>query len=156
MFDETTHCSVTEQLAIHGCYIESSTGELKSHYLKVIDTLQPEIRASTSETSADTISLCAQTITNRVCEYVASAELDMEKMRGIGASTMMGCRNGVSNYCTFKVNGANSYRCTLCGTQTQFTQFSFVTCWRCCSLCQKFSCILRQLYDCGSRSSSPF
>ena len=46
------------------------------------------------------ISVYAQTITNRVCEYVASFELDMAKMRGIGtngASTMImiSCRNGV-------------------------------------------------------------
>ena len=30
MCDETTDCTVTEQLAIHGCYIDSVTGELKS------------------------------------------------------------------------------------------------------------------------------
>lgn len=46
MFDETTDCSVTEQFAIHGRYIGSSTGELKFHYL---DTLQPENQALTSE-----------------------------------------------------------------------------------------------------------
>ena len=40
-FDETTDFTVTEQLAAHGCYI-SSTGELKSFYLKTIDLLQPE------------------------------------------------------------------------------------------------------------------
>ena len=103
MLNETTDCTVAEQLVIHGRYIDRATGELKSHYLKVIDTLQPEVEAlgtgSQSVSDVDTcISVCAQTITNRVCEYVASAELDMAKMRGIGtdgASTMMGCHSGV-------------------------------------------------------------
>ena len=69
----------------------------------MIDTLQPEIEVldtgSRFVSDVDTcISACAQTITNRVCEYVASAELDMAKTRGIGtdgASTMMGCHSGV-------------------------------------------------------------
>jgi len=37
MLDETTDRTVTEQLAVHGCYI-NATVELKSYYLKVIDT----------------------------------------------------------------------------------------------------------------------
>ncbi len=45
MFDETTDCSVTEQLAIHSRYIDKESGALKSYYLKVIDVLQPEIDA---------------------------------------------------------------------------------------------------------------
>ena len=32
LFDETTDCTVTEQLAVHGCYI-SNTGELRCCYL---------------------------------------------------------------------------------------------------------------------------
>ena len=87
LLDESTDCTVTEQLVIHGRYIHHATGELKSHFLKVIDTLQPEIESvcSGSASNVDTcISVCAQTITNRVSEYVASAELEMEKLRGIG------------------------------------------------------------------------
>ena len=85
---------------LHGRCIDSATGELKSHYLKVIDTLEPEVQASTSQSSSDTstISVCAETITKRVCEYTTMVELDMVKMRGIGTddvSTMIGCRNGV-------------------------------------------------------------
>ena len=45
MLDETTDCTVTEQLIIHGRCIDCATGELKSHYSKVIDILQPEIEA---------------------------------------------------------------------------------------------------------------
>lgn len=41
MLDETTDCTVTEQLVVHARYIDNA-GELKSHFLKVIDTLQPE------------------------------------------------------------------------------------------------------------------
>ena len=35
MFDETADCTVTEQLAIHACFIDASSGEVKSHYLKI-------------------------------------------------------------------------------------------------------------------------
>ena len=35
MMDESTDCTVTEQLILHGRYIDLETGELKSHYLKV-------------------------------------------------------------------------------------------------------------------------
>jgi len=90
MLDETTDCTVTEQLAVHGRYI--------NHYLKVIDTLQPEMEAESPGDVDTCISVCAQTITNRVCEYTDSAGLDLAKMRGIGtdgASTMVGCHNGV-------------------------------------------------------------
>ena len=66
-----------------------------------MDTLQPEVEALSTESSSDMdtcISVCAQTITNHICEYMASARLDMAKMRGIGtdgASTMTGCHSGV-------------------------------------------------------------
>ena len=42
MFDETADCTVTEQLAIHTRFIDASSGEVKSHYLKILDLLQPE------------------------------------------------------------------------------------------------------------------
>ena len=38
MFDETMDCTVTEQLAIHGRFINKSTEELKSHYLSPLNT----------------------------------------------------------------------------------------------------------------------
>ena len=46
MFDETTDCTVTEQLAVHGRFIGSDTGELRSHFLKIIDVLQPEVEGA--------------------------------------------------------------------------------------------------------------
>ena len=100
MLDETTDCTVTEQLVVHARYIDTA-GELKSHFLKVIDTLQPEIEAlcrSASGNDSPCISVCAETITTRVHEYVDSAQLEMAKMRGIGtdgASTMMGRHSGI-------------------------------------------------------------
>lgn len=39
------------------------------------------------------VSVCVETITNRVCEYILSMELDANRKRGIGtdgASTMIG------------------------------------------------------------------
>ena len=70
MFDETTDCSVAEQLAIYGRYIDKETGALKSCYLKVMDI--PEIDAlqdDSTPTEMDArISVCASTITRRICE----------------------------------------------------------------------------------------
>lgn len=60
-----------------GATLRGSTGELKI----LIDTLQPEIQASTPESSADSTSCIsrAQTITNCVCEYITFGELDTAK-----------------------------------------------------------------------------
>ena len=96
MLDETTDCSVTEQLAVHGRYISPTTGELKCHYLKVIDILHSESHKHVS------VHAGANTITSHVWIYIyiyiEQASLDMSKLRGIGtdgAVTMVGCRTGV-------------------------------------------------------------
>jgi len=101
MFDESTDCTVTEQLVIHCRYIEKDTGELQSQFLKVIDVLGPS-ESETSEGESDSqrvVSLSADAISARICSYLKDdVKLDMNKIRGIGtdgASTMMGCRNGV-------------------------------------------------------------
>ncbi len=68
MIDESTDCTVTEQLVLHGRYIDLETGELKSHYLKVLDVLEPAVQAvhTGSSESNPSISLSAETIANRV------------------------------------------------------------------------------------------
>ena len=92
MFDETTDCTITEQLAIHGRYIDKQTGELKTCYLTTIDVLGPELEAIKSTSDAETcISVGASTITKRIIEYTERIGLDMNKLRGIstdGAATM--------------------------------------------------------------------
>ena len=99
MFDESTDCTVTEQLVLHFLYIEKDTGELKSNFLKVIDALGPcESVEGESDRSSRTVSLIADTITAHILKYLDDIKLDMKKIRGIGtdgASTMLGCRNGV-------------------------------------------------------------
>ena len=37
MIDETTGCTVVEQLAVHARYIDINTGDLKTQFLNVID-----------------------------------------------------------------------------------------------------------------------
>ena len=93
MLDETTDCSVAEQLAIHVRYISRATGELKCHHLKIFDLLHSELHDGDVSVHAG-----AQTITSHVCAFVEQALLDMSKLRGIGmdgAATMVGCRIGV-------------------------------------------------------------
>ena len=79
MFDETTDYSVTEQLAIHGRYIDKETGALKSCYLKVLDVLQPEIDAlqdDSTPTEMDAyISVCASTVTRRICKFISETQM---------------------------------------------------------------------------------
>ena len=101
MFDESTDCTITEQLVIHCRYIVKDTGELQSYFLKVIDVLGPSETEDT-DGEGDTqrvVSLSADAITTRICKYLKDdIKVDMNKIRGIGtdgASTMMGCRNGV-------------------------------------------------------------
>ena len=79
MLDETTDCSVVEQLAIDGRYISPTTGELKCHYLKIIDLLHSESHEDNASVHAG-----AETITSRVCGYIEQVSLDMTKLRGIG------------------------------------------------------------------------
>lgn len=100
MLDETTDCTVTEQLALHGRYIHASTGELKSHYLKVIDLLHDDpVRPDSAEQDLSVaVSAGAENITSRVCAFTEQAKLDMTRLRGIGtdgAATMAGCNTGV-------------------------------------------------------------
>ena len=80
-------------------YIEKDTGELKSNFLKVIDALGLcESVEGESDRSSRTVSLNADTITAHILKYLDDIKLDMKKIRGIGtdgASTMLGCRNGV-------------------------------------------------------------
>ena len=96
-FDETSHCTVTEQLAVHGRFVDEENGLLRLHYLKIIDVLQPESTDGDGINDAS-ITLSAETITKRVIEFTDAAQLDMRKLRGIGAdgaATMTGVRNGV-------------------------------------------------------------
>jgi len=99
MFDETTDCSTTEQLAIHGQFIHADSRELMSHYLKIVDVMQPDdIETESDAATSSTISVNAETIARPVCQFIDDSKPDKEKFRGIGidgASTMMGCQNVV-------------------------------------------------------------
>ena len=112
MFDETTDCTVTEQLAIHARFIDASSGEIKSHYLKIIDVLQPK------GTDHDVcIRMSAEVITRRIQDYATQMKLDMQKMWGIGtdgAATMIGKHNGVVAH--LKAITPTCNQCTLCST----------------------------------------
>ena len=146
--------TVTEQLAIHGRYIHKLTGELKSHYLKVIDTLKPEIDALNSGVAGDLdtcISIGASTITKRVTEFTAQAGLDMAKMRGIGtdgAATMTGCRTGVVVRLKETTPSAIGVHCAAhrlnLASSHAADGIPYV---------KKFQNILRQLYDYFDKSS---
>ena len=98
-FDETLDCTTTEQLAVHGRFVDEESRLLRSHYLKIIDVLQPESTdgAPVNESYDTSITLSAETITNRIIEYTDGAQLDMTKLKGIGtdgAATMTVVRNG--------------------------------------------------------------
>ena len=78
MFDESTDCIVTEQLVLHCRYFEKDTGELKSHFLKVIDALGPCESVEGECDKSRTVNLDADTITGHILKYL-DTKLDMTK-----------------------------------------------------------------------------
>lgn len=146
MFDETTDCTITEQLAIHGRYIDKQTGELKTCYLSTIDVLGPELEAIKSGGDTDTcISLGASTITKRIQEYSEWTALDMTKLRGIGtdgAATMTGCRTGVVVRLK-QITPSAAHRLNLASSQAA-DKVQYV---------KRFQNILQQLFDYYDNSS---
>ena len=147
MFDETTDCSVTEQLAIHVRFIDKESGSLKTCYLKIIDVLQPEIDAlgDTHVESTSCVSVCAHTITNRIHEFIEEAQLDITKLRGIGtdgASTMIGCHNGVVARLNRNAPSAIGVHCAAHRLNLASSQAGDTV-----PYVKKFNNILRQLFD---------
>ena len=138
MFDETAECTVTEQLAIHARFIDASSGEVKSHYLKILDVLQPE---STDQDVC--IRMSAEVITSRIQDYAVQVELDMSKMRGIGtdgAATMIGTHNGVVTRLKAITPTAISVHCTAHRLNQASSQAANAV-----PYVKKFNTILRQL-----------
>ncbi len=147
MIDESTDCTVTEQLVLHGRYIDLETGELKSHYLKVLDVLEPAVQAvhTGSSESNPSISLSAETIANRVFEYIESAGLDITRMRGIGtdgASAMIECHNGVVKRLKSIAPSLICVHCAAHRLNLASTQAGDKVLY-----VKNFSVILRQLFD---------
>ena len=144
MFDETTDCTVTEQLAIHGLYIEKSSGELKSRFLKVIDLLQPE-NVITGEDRESAINAGAETGTKCIIEYITKADLNMKHLRGIGtdgAATMTGRRNGVVARLKRITPSALGVHCAAHRLNLASTQAGDAV-----PYIKKFNVIIRQLFD---------
>lgn len=139
MFDETTDATVTEQLAIHARFIDAS-GEVKSHYLKILDLLQPE------STDHDVcIRMSAEVIALRIQNYAAQMGLDMRKMRGIGtdgAAAMIGKHNGLVTRLKAITPTAISVHCAAHRLNLASSQAANAI-----PYVKKFNTILRQLFD---------
>ena len=152
MFDETTDCTITEQLTIHGRYIDKQTGELKSCYLTTIDVLGPELEAIKFGGDTDTcISVGASTITKRILEYTERTGLDMTKLTGIGtdgAATMTGCRTGVVTRLKQITPSAISVQCAAHRLNLASSQAADKV-----QYVKKFQNNLRQLFDYYNNSS---
>ena len=140
MFDETADCTVTEQLAIHARFIDPSNGEMVSHYLKILDLLQPE---STEQDVC--IRMSAEVIALRIQDYAAQMGLDMRKMRGIGtdgAATMIGKHNGVVTRLKAITPTAISVHCAAHRLNLASSQAANAI-----PYVKKFNTILRQIFD---------
>ena len=72
MFDETTDCSVIEQLVIRTRFIDSD-GVLKVKFLKMLDVLKPA--AQEDRMHNQTISLNATNIANQVKDFVQAIDV---------------------------------------------------------------------------------
>ena len=144
MLDETTDCTVTEQLSVHVRFIDEE-GKLCSLFLKIIDLLQPEIESLDSAEEDTRISAGAETVTKRVLDFLDVHSLDGSKIVGIGtdgATVMIGCRNGVvkrmQNVCKAAVGiHCAAHRLNLASTQAA-NSVPYV---------KKFNSVLRQLFD---------
>ena len=69
MFDESTDCTITEQLVILCRYIIKDTGVLQPYFLKVIDVLG-QSKSDNADGEGDTqrvISLSTNAITSHIC-----------------------------------------------------------------------------------------
>ena len=114
MFDETTDCSVTEQMVIH-CRFLDSKGKLQVRFLKVIDAL---VSADKSNTES-VVSLNADVISKCVTDYIEQNQLDYGKLRGIGtdgAAVMIGSKNGaVKKICEHQLNSQGPLKCEAVG-----------------------------------------
>lgn len=93
------------------------SGYLKTCYLKIIDVLQPEIDALedqqslAAETSVN-VSVCADTITNRIHEFIEETQIDVMKISCTdGASAMVGHHNGVVAQLKQSTPSANDVHC---------------------------------------------
>ena len=64
-FDKTLDCLTTEQLAVPGRIVDEESALLRSHDLKIIDVLQPELTdgAPVNESYDASNTLSAETIT---------------------------------------------------------------------------------------------
>ena len=145
LFDETTDCTVTEQLAIHGRFINKDSGELQSHYLTVIDVLHPSDVTDREDNSSVVISLNAETITKKILQYAEAAQLNLKKLRGIatdGAATMTGCRNGVVARLKALTPSAIGVHCASHKLNLASSQAGDAV-----PYVKKFNNIVRQLYD---------
>ena len=95
--------------------------------------------------------VCTSTITQKICEFISEAQLDTTKLRGIrtdGASTMIGCHNGVVACLKESTPSAISVHCAahrlnLASSQAGDTIPHVKT----------FNSILRQLFDYFANSS---
>ena len=96
MFDETTGCSIVEQLVIRGRFIDSD-GKLKVKFLKILDALKPT-ECEENPSNELVVSLNATNIYGKVNDYIVSKNLQYSKLVGIGtddASVMTEKNNGV-------------------------------------------------------------
>lgn len=96
MFDETTDCSIVEQLVIHTSFNDPD-GAVEIKFLKMLDALKPAECDEDNSSNDHIVSLNASNIARRVKDYVASKHLMFSKFVGIGtdgASVMTGKHNG--------------------------------------------------------------
>ena len=68
MFDETTDCSIVEQLVIHTRFIDPD-GAVKAKFLKILDALKPAECDEDSSSNDHIVSLNATNIASRVKDY---------------------------------------------------------------------------------------
>ncbi|KAJ8050279.1 hypothetical protein HOLleu_03419 [Holothuria leucospilota] len=143
MFDETTDCSVREQMVLRARYIHSVNGNIEVRYLKIIDCL------------ADRHTLDAETISSIVVKYIEDHDLSYKHLKGIGtdgAAVMTGRSNGAVKRIRQKQLSAQNdeeFTCEAVGCHCTAHKLNLASqqAGNHISYIKKFKEILRQLYD---------
>ncbi|KAJ8050038.1 Zinc finger MYM-type protein 6 [Holothuria leucospilota] len=138
MFDETTDCSVREQMVLRARYIHSVNIEnIEVRYLKIIDCL------------TDRHTLDAETISSIVVKYIEDHDLSYKHLKGIGtdgAAVMTGRSNGAVKRIRQKQLSAQNdeeFKCEAVGCHCAAHKLNLAS----QQAGDHISYILRQLYD---------
>lgn len=147
LFDETTDCSVKEQMVVRARYVKE--GLISVKFLKIIEPL------ATTDGEELVITLSGKNIAQNVIDFIDSKHLRYEKLRALGtdgASVMTGRMNGAVQLIINKQLESQAeldFKCQAVGCHCAAHKLNLAATQAGDSIpyVKKFKKIIRQLYD---------